>query len=380
MQIACAPNYIPGGTSGSALYILSLEHNVPGGVHATGVVVTVGAAPAASAGPADPTSPGAIMSSKLFQIGAGTGAGIVVFVLLCSCICYCRYCRNRGAGAAGSGSGGGGQKRGWFSSVGGSAPPRGGFGSAAAGASGASNGRLGGDAKPAADGAKGGKGTTTTSFEYDLSDDDTDDEKQGLAAPGTASKSKRDKKDRRRGGVDDRGLELSSMGGGAPAAAPSSSAATSSGASSSFAAPAGAGTVSRAGSSSSSSSSGGLRLRAKPVLKAAEFESRWAALTTVELWGATLKALPAPGELEKALAAGAILCMASGTVGGVSMYYFYAQEDAPGGEGREGRLCMSEVSITVASLRLSAVIKAPDMTLGLQFVEVFKKTLQPLLT
>jgi hypothetical protein len=112
-----------------------------------------------------------------------------------------------------------------------------------------------------------------------------------------------------------------------------------------------------------------LVLKAKPHLKASEFESKWASLSTVDMWGATLRAQPAQGELEKALSAQGIVCMASGTVGGVSKYYFFAQEDAT------AQLFMAEVSVNIATLRLSAVLKAGDASLGEAFVAKIKEGL-----
>ena len=110
---------------------------------------------------------------------------------------------------------------------------------------------------------------------------------------------------------------------------------------------------------------GGLQLRAKPMLKAAEFEPRWRALPTVELWGATLAAEPHNGELQALLDAARFACMASGTVAGVSKYYFYAQDAAPPAEaGSPPGLCIVEVSVTLASLHVSLVIKATSAELG----------------
>lgn len=124
-------------------------------------------------------------------------------------------------------------------------------------------------------------------------------------------------------------------------------------------------------------------LKSKPSLKAAEFESAWARLSTLEVWGTTLAAVPGAGELEKALAPKGIACMASGTVGGVTKYYFYAQPEAslplpPG----EPPVVIAEVSLTAASCRLSAIIKGPEGAaggqLGQAFTEAFKAALAPL--
>jgi hypothetical protein len=110
---------------------------------------------------------------------------------------------------------------------------------------------------------------------------------------------------------------------------------------------------------------GRLQLRLKPSLKASEFESKWASLGHVEMMGATLKAPLGTGELERVLAASGIACMASGAVAGVAKYYFYAQEEP------SGKLAMAEVSVTAASLRLSAVIKASEPGIAAEIAEVF---------
>ncbi len=99
-------------------------------------------------------------------------------------------------------------------------------------------------------------------------------------------------------------------------------------------------------------------------------------MATVEVWGATLTSKPGDGDLEKALAPAHIACMASGTVGGVVKYYFYAQGDeGEGGSSASPPLAIGEVSITASSLRLSAVVKASTPSVGSAFVEAFKKTL-----
>jgi len=116
-----------------------------------------------------------------------------------------------------------------------------------------------------------------------------------------------------------------------------------------------------------------LRLRPKPVLKASDFEGEWGRLPCVELWGCTLRAMPAQGEVERLLQSRHVLCIASGSVGGVSKGYFYAQEEASG-----GRMCMAELSVTASSLRASAVIKAPDPALSLAFTDIFRRALLPL--
>jgi hypothetical protein len=103
----------------------------------------------------------------------------------------------------------------------------------------------------------------------------------------------------------------------------------------------------------------------KTVLKPADFEAKWASLATAEIWGTSLIAAPGAGELEKLLLPAHIVCTASGNVGGVTKYYFYGLDDASEGG------CVAEVSITLASSRLSAVVKAATPSVGAGFVEVF---------
>jgi hypothetical protein len=63
-------------------------------------------------------------------------------------------------------------------------------------------------------------------------------------------------------------------------------------------------------------------------------------------------------------------CMASGTVAGVSKYYFYAQQEEGSSSAAVsvGRnfpgLCIIELSVTLASMRLSLVVKAATPALG----------------
>lgn len=154
----------------------------------------------------------------------------------------------------------------------------------------------------------------------------------------------------------------------APFTAPAVSISSSTSSSFSVAAPFSSSSAASAPSSSSfspslspASSAFVAQLRSKPVLKAAEFEGIWAGLQAVELWGSGLSRVPATGELEQLLARHRLACLASGTISGVSKYYFYAQMavGAAGGAGGGGeQLLLAELSITHASLRLSAVLKA----------------------
>ena len=114
-------------------------------------------------------------------------------------------------------------------------------------------------------------------------------------------------------------------------------------------------------------------LRPKPVLNKTDFDSKWAGLETVEVWGATLRAdvviADAGFSIEKLLADSFIACFASGNISGGSKHYFFAQEL------ESGRLCMCEFTITEASKRISAIMKAPDAALGASFADIFKTTL-----
>jgi len=105
-------------------------------------------------------------------------------------------------------------------------------------------------------------------------------------------------------------------------------------------------------------------LTAKPApLPVAEFESKWKSLATVEVWGCSLAAAPAPGALEKALLPHAVHCMASGAQGGVHKFYFW-------GAG-EGGVAIAEISVS-QGLRLSGVIKAASPALGAALLEAIK--------
>jgi len=113
-------------------------------------------------------------------------------------------------------------------------------------------------------------------------------------------------------------------------------------------------------------------LRARPALKAADFEARWAALPAAEVFGMTLVRAPRDGELERALAPHHVACMASGALGGVQKFYFFAQ-----GEGADaGSLGIAELSITLASLRLSALVKAAPPALGPLLVAALREGLE----
>ena len=373
------PSGIPAGATAPASFVVDLAHNVPSGMHSVSVTVVIQGAPRGV--PGDSSIDG-ILSSKGFTAGIATAYGLLLVLLCLGCVVYYRCCRRRSAGVSTT-------KLGVFQKVGSgsrdaaaaSRPPRpvepdddeddaaatdGNNLVSASSAASSTKGAQGRVHKPSSSSAAGaGAGA----FRIAISDSD-DEEGDGGSGSGSVADASRgggtaskDKDKRKKGGV------VAAAGSGAPSS-DSSLSSSSFTASSSTANKRGGG----GGNSSSSSSSSPppLQLKQKPQLKASEFESKWQALTTVEVWGAPLRAPPASGELEKALAGSGVVCLASGTVGGVSKYYFFAVTE-------DDKLCMVEVSGTLSSLRLSAVIKASETGVGGRFVSVVKGALRPLL-
>lgn len=107
-------------------------------------------------------------------------------------------------------------------------------------------------------------------------------------------------------------------------------------------------------------------LVARPQLKASDFEGRWKALPTIEVWGAQFAREPRAGEVERALAPRHISCMASGSVSGVLKFYFFAQ----GADATS--LAIAELSLTLASRRASCLVKATPKDLGAQFLDAIR--------
>ena len=106
------------------------------------------------------------------------------------------------------------------------------------------------------------------------------------------------------------------------------------------------------------------RLRSEPSLSVADFEQHWRTLPTCERWESTLQCAPLDrdGALAAHLAPAHLRCLASGTVAGVVKAYFYAHgDDDPIGCSS---LCIAEVSVTLASLRLGVVVRASSPALG----------------
>ena len=88
-----------------------------------------------------------------------------------------------------------------------------------------------------------------------------------------------------------------------------------------------------------------------------------------ELWGAALREIPSESVLEQSLVRQHVLCLASGTLGDVQKFYFYAQDLDDG-------LYMVEFSITTTSKRLSAMVKAPTQAQGARFSQLLKDCLR----
>lgn len=118
--------------------------------------------------------------------------------------------------------------------------------------------------------------------------------------------------------------------------------------------------------------SGSLTLKDKPVLRAEDFEAAWTSAATCELWGVALKDIPSESDLERSLARHHCVCLASGNLGDVQKYYFFAQE-----RGTDA-LFMVELSITMASKRLSAMVKGPSEQQGMVFSHMVKDCLSRL--
>ena len=405
IAVQCDLSALPAGAVAPAFAIVNVAHNVPTGPHAVGVTFAITDIPSPSPAPPLPPNGGDdslpdMAASPAFKLGAAVGLGAVVAAAVAIITSYCCCCSRRRCCCKGKGKGKG------AGTGGASVSSSSGSGSGSGGKKGDSGIKKGDSGSHEGNVAPGGALG---------SDSDSDDEE--------AARRRRRRVDGKDGGGGS-GIELSSTKGGSEekaslsAAAAGSSVATGSvvltsgvapqaaaslgsGGSLTFSgltlggsasAPSGGGSGGSSGGSvaplaatvSSGSGGGGgsggeagssgragapsIVLKARPTLRAAEFESRWAALSTVELYGATLAAPLDDGALQRVLATAGIVCIASGTVSGVSKFYFYAQEEG------SGKLCMAEVSVALATRRLTAVIKAADADIGPAFVNVFKRS------
>ena len=386
------------GARAPATYLLSLTHNVPGGAHAVGVEVSIVGIPSSSPGPGAPvdTSVGAILSSGAFKAGIATAYGALVVVLIIALIIYWRCCKRRradsdsdkhesaAAAAAPSGRHGPRRELTCYDILFGPVPPRRG-----AVRPGAGGGRRPGTPPPGPvvaaddDSSEGGSraqhdgdGAGTSA---DRGSDAPAQTSEGGSVKVTAARGiLKGAAAQRSGGFgalrddaddDDDEEEWGDIGRGAaaskvkvplrPAAAPRA------GVSIEMTSP----SALRSADAAAGSSRRG-RLRPRPVaLRADEFESRWASLPAVEVWGCALDARPPPLGLEGALSTAGIACMASGDgAGGALKAFFYGQE-----EGADGGLAIAEVTVAPRpSCRLSAVVKGADARVGALFLDAFK--------
>lgn len=121
-----------------------------------------------------------------------------------------------------------------------------------------------------------------------------------------------------------------------------------------------------------------MRLQATASLAPQEFETNWAQLHTLSLWGGQMRtdAAASADALEKALQPAGILCMASGEINGVHKHFFFGKDE--NGSTPAERLYMAEASVTLASGRLSVVIKGQGPS-SQQFVSEFKRRVRGLL-
>lgn len=428
LVLSCEQRILGPQASAPSFFMLQLDHNAPPGAgpHAVAVEVRITGAPASGdngGGSSGGASPEDVRAA--FNAGIGTAYGALFGLIAMGAVCYWRCFRKRGpkfGSGAGGGSSGSGSSRGIGSSSSSSgAPPKistwdllfgdpkklraaqqaaaakaqaaaaRGAGSGA-GSAGAGSGSSGGDEEEEEDGSG-----------YGYRRRGGDEERVALSGkkPPQASIGELSSAG---GGPSGTGFGGASWGiqkgGGAAAGSSQLSAARAASAAGGFGSissgPAqgiqltpvpGAGApslvvsagvgVGSAGAAGGSEVDGdGLSLVSKPQLKASEFEGRWAALPTVELWGCTLSALPPVGALEKALGSAGVACIASGALNGVSKFYFHAQEASPV-PGDAGALIMVEVTIAHSSLRLSAVVKAPGPFLGARFARLFRRLVAP---
>ena len=128
------------------------------------------------------------------------------------------------------------------------------------------------------------------------------------------------------------------------------------------------------GASASSAALVSLDLQARPALAAAQFESRWEALRTLDMLDGVLAGGISAEEVdvEGLLAPLHVHCIASGVVGGVQKQYFYAL-------GGDGTMYAAEVALTPSNRRLSTLIKGPAGSSGQAFARLLSGRLQGLL-
>jgi hypothetical protein len=96
----------------------------------------------------------------------------------------------------------------------------------------------------------------------------------------------------------------------------------------------------------------GNAFEANPVVGASSFESLWNQCQIVDVWGHSVHFAPVAPKLVPLLARLHCGVVASGTVSGVEKVYFFARTK------KQANLALIEVSVNLATQRLSAVLKS----------------------
>lgn len=115
-----------------------------------------------------------------------------------------------------------------------------------------------------------------------------------------------------------------------------------------------------------------LRLRAKPTVDPKTFQAQWGRLGTAETLRMSLggsAATAAPG-LDKAVAPHNVATMASGTVKGVTKYYFFARSEGA------NALFLAECVINLRSGELVATVKAEDAAAAPAFAATLRRAVE----
>lgn len=89
-----------------------------------------------------------------------------------------------------------------------------------------------------------------------------------------------------------------------------------------------------------------------------------------EIWGASaVVPLPSEGAIEAELARVHIRCLASGALGDVHKFYFYAEDTS-------AVLFLVELSLSSTSNRFSALVKSAAQDKGSAFADIIKRALR----
>lgn len=114
---------------------------------------------------------------------------------------------------------------------------------------------------------------------------------------------------------------------------------------------------------------GPLVLRPRATMDSRTFQEKWAALPVAHTWEAPISASADWSSVEARMSAEQVMCMASGSVGGVHKYYFFAQED------RSSAYFVVEVVGETAKGRLTARFKTETERALPHFTRHFKLAL-----